>query len=731
MTDLAGAARVRITLRGAVQGVGFRPFAYRLATELALAGFVRNTGAGLAIEVEGPPESVERFLERLEREHPAAAVVAGRQIDRLPASGALPQFAIQPSDRNLAPTAAVLPDLATCPACLAEILDPGDRRYLYPFTNCTACGPRQTIVLDIPYDRARTTMREFIMCAECRREYENPGDRRFEAQPNACARCGPRLESRIEDAAEALAAGRIVALKGIGGYQLLADARNDDAVRLLRTRKLREQKPFAVMMPSLEIARRYCRVGPVEEGILKTPAAPIVLLEPTGDPVLAASVSKDSPYIGAMLPYSPLHHLLLRNFPFPIVATSGNRSEEPISIENTEARDRLGEIADLFLHHNRPIARPCDDSVVRIRRGRPALIRRARGYAPLPVTVPHELPRVLAVGGHLKNAVAIGIGSQVFLSPHVGDLDSIESRRAFEAAVDDLLRLYRFHPDLVVCDLHPDYASTRWARASGLQVVEVQHHHAHIAACAAENHVEGPYLGVAWDGSGYGLDGTVWGGEMFAVEGSRFERIGSLRAFRLPGGEAAVREGWRVASALLIECGLSWPETLDGRYRAILERVIERGINAPVASSVGRLFDAVAALTGVCSANGFEGQAAMRLECAAGHALPSAGAYPLQNGDWRPMIGAVVADVCSGVAAPTISARFHNALAEWIGDTARRTGLTQVVTSGGVFQNRYLSERVEALLESRGFRMFQHRQVPANDGGIALGQAVLSGLVPR
>lgn len=736
--------RLQVTMRGAVQGVGFRPFVYRLATELGLTGWVRNSSAGLVIEAEGPSAQLDRFLERLTSERPAAAVVLETETARLTRAG-YREFQILFSDEAEERTTSLLPELATCRHCLAELSDPSNRRYAYPFTNCTNCGPRFTIIEDIPYDRPRTTMRGFAMCPQCQREYMDPADRRFHAQPNACPRCGPRLwaetpgnpsaglypmasEHAIVEAGRVLQQGGIVALKGIGGFQLLVDARQQEAVERLRQLKSREAKPFALMMPTLEMVRHYCEVSPGEQRVLESAAAPIVLLRPNGQPGLAASVAESSPYIGVMLPYSPLHHLLMKEFPLPIVATSGNASDEPIAIDNQEARDRLGEIADLFVMHNRPIARPCDDSVVRLLRGRESVMRRARGYAPLPVFVGRDLPPVLAVGGHLKNTIAIAVGRQVYLSQHVGDLDTIEARGAFERAIDDLCRLYRFKPEIVACDLHPDYASTRWARESGLPVIAIQHHHAHVAACAAENGIEGPYLGVSWDGTGYGLDETIWGGEFFRADGAHFERVAHLRPFRLPGGEAAVREGWRSAASLLWGVGRR-DAVASSPQRSVLLQMLERGVNAPWTTSVGRLFDAIASITGVAQESRFEGQAAMLLERAIG-SLSTDESYTLPAngdvGDWAPLIEGVRRDVERKEPVPLIAAKFHNALANWIVAVADRTGERQVVLSGGVFQNGFLAERAAALLEARGFRVFTHCHVPPNDGGIALGQAVLA-----
>lgn len=713
----AGArTRVRVALYGAVQGVGFRPFVYRLATDQELTGWVLNSGAGLLVEAEGPQADITRFLERLDAECPPSAVVLTREVSLLDPAG-YEHFEIRHSESSSAPNTSVLPDLATCPECLSELLSPDERRYGYPFTNCTLCGPRYTIITDIPYDRPHTTLRAFTLCESCRREYTSPHDRRFHAQPIACPKCGPQLRTTVADAADALARGEIVALKGIGGFQLLADARSGAAVARLRERKKRDAKPFAVMMPDLEAVRRYCFVSEAEQRLLQSAAAPIVLLELSGAETLPGEVSGCSPWLGVMLPYSPLHHLLLRTFPHPIVATSGNRSGDPIAIDDDEAAAAIGNVADRFVTHDRPIARPCDDSVVRVSRGRECVLRRARGYAPLPVRVRRKLLPVLAVGAHLKNAVAIARGHDVYLSQHIGDLDTLASQRVFENAIDDLCRLYRFQPELVACDLHPDYASTQWARASGLPVATIQHHHAHAAACAAENDLTEDHLSVVWDGSGYGFDGTIWGGELFACEaGARYERVGHLRPFRLPGGEAAVREGWRVAASLRWELGL-------GDIPPLVARMLERSLNCPVTSSVGRLFDAVAALTGVAEENRFEGQAGMLLERSA-RASSAPRNYQLTGGDWRPLIEAIWRDIRAGIPACDIAAGFHHALATWIAHAAEPW--RHVTLSGGVFQNSLLTEVVVALLESRSKRVYTHQRIPPNDGGIALGQAVLA-----
>lgn len=716
--------------------MGFRPFVYRLATEMSLTGWVLNSSSGLVVEVEGLADQLTMFEQRLERERPKASVITVHESAWIAAEGSI-RFEIHASDTDTGKSVNVLPDLASCDDCRRELFDSENRRFEYPFTNCTNCGPRYTIVVDIPYDRPNTTMKDFVLCADCREEYENPVNRRFHAQPNACPLCGPKLEGTIVEAGEALRRGEIVALKGIGGFQLLVDARQMAAVARLRQRKHREEKPFALMMPSLDMAREYCEISSAEVELLESQAAPIVLLQPKPGTDIAGNVAHCSPYLGVMLPYSPLHHLLMKECAFPLIATSGNRSDEPIAIANDEAKSRLKDIADHFLMHNRPIVRACDDSVVRLTRGRAGILRRARGYAPLGIRVARELPPVLAVGGHLKNTVAIAVGRDVFLSQHIGDLETLEARQAFERAIADLCRLYSFKPEAVVCDLHPDYASTHWAEKSGLPVIRVQHHQAHVAACAAENNVKSPYLGISWDGTGYGLDGAIWGGEFFRVQGNQYERVAHLREFGLPGGDAAVREGWRSAASLLFECRDSrsrlWgeqsaPVELLRHLASPLTKVqsmLERGINVVPTTSVGRLFDAVASITGVAQQNRFEGQAAMLLENQIG-ALRTEEAYALPGGDWAPLISEVVKDTRAGIPVSRIAARFHNALVSWILEVAESVREKQIVLSGGVFQNRYLTERAAAVLESRGFTVYTHERVPPNDGGIALGQAVMA-----
>jgi hydrogenase maturation protein HypF len=784
-----------------VQGVGFRPFVYRLATEMGLPGWVNNSAQGVFIEVEGERERLEAFLLRLEPEKPPRAFIQSLESSFLDPVG-YTTFEIRHSEEAGAKTAFVLPDLAVCPDCLREIFDPSDRRYRYPFTNCTNCGPRFSILLALLYDRPNTTMRVFPMCEACRAEYENPSDRRFHAQPNACPACGPHVElwdgagatlathyDALLAAAGAIRHGRIVAVKGLGGFHLMCDARSEEAVRLLRQRKRREEKPFALMFPSLESVTAMCEVSDMEARLLRSPESPIVLLRrkqvvgslgrwvigkpdhPTtqspNDPI-TPSVAPGNPTLGVMLPYTPLHHLLMAELGFPVVATSGNLSDEPICTDEREALERLGGIADLFLVHNRPIARHVDDSVARVMLGREMVLRRARGYAPLPVTLREPLPTLLAVGAHLKNTVAVSVGRQVFGSQHIGDLETAQAFDAFRRVIADFENLYELKPGAVACDLHPDYLSTHYAERSGLPVVRVQHHYAHVLACMAENEMDAPVLGVSWDGTGYGTDGTVWGGEFLRVTADGFERAARLRTFRLPGGERAVKEPRRAAMGLLYELfgdrlftsplpltpsregrgntmalppgggGLGGGETLRAFSPAelvVLRRMLAQGVNAPVTSSMGRLFDAVASIVGLRQTVRFEGQAAMELEFAL-HGVETEEAYPFEvaerNGqpavvDWGPMICAILVDGECGLPAGMISAKFHNALAEMIVTVAGRVEEERVVLSGGCFQNRYLTERAVRRLRAEGFRPYWHQRVPPNDGGIALGQVMAAG----
>ncbi|MDH3455652.1 MAG: carbamoyltransferase HypF [Gemmatimonadota bacterium] len=745
--------RLRVTIQGAVQGVGFRPFVYKLARSLSLAGWVNNSVHGVTVEVEGPGSRLLEFLARLTPEAPPQARIHSMESTYLDAVG-YTAFAIRESDAAGARTAIVLPDVATCGDCLREVFDPGDRRYRYPFTNCTNCGPRFSIVESLPYDRANTTMRGFVMCEACRAEYEDPASRRFHAQPNACPVCGPRLmlwdaagralaaeHDALRHAADAVGRGEIVALKGLGGFHLVVDARNDAAVRRLRSRKHREEKPLALMYASLENAALDTEIDASERRLLLSSAAPIVLLRRRASAQVAASVAPGNPYLGVMLPYTPLHHLLLDELRAPIVATSGNLSNEPICTDEREALQRLGGVADVFLVHDRPIARHVDDSIVHVVAGRDQLLRRARGYAPLPFRLPAAGGRVLAVGGYLKNTVALAIDDQVFVSQHVGDLDTEAAYRAFEEVIASLTRLYEARPEVVACDLHPDYSSTHYARALDARPRGVQHHLAHVLACMVENEFDAPALGVAWDGTGYGTDGTIWGGEFFHVTAETTRRVAHLRTFPLPGGEQAIREPRRSALGLLFELAgkvnADWADlassaSFTAQERRVVEQMLRERVNSPRTSSVGRLFDAVASLLGLRQINHFEGQAAMELEfqiaalasaddCAYTLALREA-EEGLVRVDWEPLVRAIVTDLRRGAAPRSIARAFHDAMASAVVAVAERVGARSVVLSGGCFQNRYLSEETIRRLRDRGFRPYWHQRIPPNDGGIALGQ---------
>jgi hydrogenase maturation protein HypF len=756
LTEQAELRRMRVTVRGAVQGVGFRPFVYRLALDMGLPGWVNNSPQGVFVEVEGQQAELDEFVRRLEIEKPPRSFIQSLEPVVLDPVG-YTAFEIRPSVDDGSKSALILPDIATCPECLEEVFDPSARRYLYPFTNCTNCGPRFTIIESLPYDRPNTTMKGFPMCEDCRAEYEDPLDRRFHAQPIACPRCGPQLElwtpggdvlahrhNALVGAAMALREGCIVAMKGLGGFMLLANARREDTVARLRQRKHREEKPFAMMYPSVSLVAEHCELSDSEHRLLRSPESPIVLLRRQwASCEIAPNVALNSPYLGVMLPYTPLHHLLMSELGFPVVATSGNLSDEPICIDEHDALERLAGVADLFLVHNRPIARHADDSVARVLAGREMIVRRARGYAPLPVRLDREAPPMLAVGAHLKNTVALAVGRDVFISQHIGDLETAEATNAFMGVVSDLQRLYDARPQVVACDAHPDYLSTRYAESLGLPLRTVQHHAAHVYACMAENALTGPVLGVSWDGTGYGLDGTVWGGEFLRVDGGRFIRAAHLRTFRLPGGDRAAREPRRSAVGLLYEMfgsrlasreGLpAAVECSDEELRVWLS-MLEKGVNSPVTSSAGRLFDAVSSIAGVRQVSNHEGQAAMELEFAIDGAetddsysfnlLPGDMSHTPAVVDWEPAIYDMMADLEMQVPVELVSARFHNTLAEMIVAVAERVGERQVALTGGCFQNAYLAERAVGRLGDAGFQPYWHQRIPPNDGGIALGQIV-------
>lgn len=778
--------RLHVTIRGAVQGVGFRPFIYRLATELGLVGWVNNSAQGVLVDVEGTQAQLQNFLLRIEQQKPPQSIVQSLESKFLAPIG-YQQFEIRTSTGG-EKSATILPDLATCSDCLREIFNKSDRRYGYPFTNCTNCGPRFSIIEALPYDRTNTTMKKFQMCIHCQSEYENPLDRRFHAQPNACPECGPQLELWERDgnvlalhhqaliqAAASICQGKIVAIKGLGGFHLVVDARNEAAVQKLRRCKQREAKPLALMYPSLESIQVHCQVSELEASLLRSPQAPIVMLQRKleVDSAIAPSVAPRNPFLGVMLPYTPLHHLLMAELGFPIVATSGNLTDEPICMDEKEALQRLSSIAEVFLVHNRPIARPVDDSVVRVMMGREMVLRRARGYAPLsiqgagswelgaeeqlPTTTPDSQllstgaqqcapsDSLLAVGAHLKNTIALCVKEQVFVSQHIGDLETVPAVNAFERAIADFQQLYQTQPVAIACDLHPDYLSTQFARNSGMPAIPVQHHYAHVLSCMAENNLIGmhdsqPVLGVAWDGSGYGLDGTIWGGEFLLVTKTSFERVAHLHTFRLPGGEKAIKEPRRVAIGLLYEIfedevfemkHLVPVQAFNDRELGILQTMLQRNFNTPVTSSMGRLFDAIASIVGLRQQNQFEGQAAMELEFAiAGFDPDECYSFEILATsspaivDWLTMVRGILVDIEFGLSIAQISTKFHNTLVEIVVAVAKSVGEEKIILTGGCFQNKYLTERAIKRLQAENFCPYWHQRVPPNDGGIPLGQIV-------
>jgi hydrogenase maturation protein HypF len=710
---------------------------YNLAQRLNLAGYVLNDSSGLIAEVEGAPAAIEAFLEALGTEHPPLAWIQDRAVTSLPPTGD-GEFRIRPSVAETGKIALISPDIATCAACLADFTDPLNRRFGYAFTNCTNCGPRYTIIRDIPYDRPHTTMAGFTMCDECRAEYENPADRRFHAQPNACPACGPALSAPIAEAQRRLADGEILAIKGLGGFHLACDARNPGAVGRLRARKRRSDKPFAVMVGNLDAARELCVVDDAAARALNGPRHPIVILPRVPSSMAGAglpdAIAPGNPTLGVMLPYTPLHHLLFRDAAFQaLVMTSGNLSEEPIVVENQDARRRLGGVADWFLVHNRDIYMRADDSVVRIFEGEERVMRRSRGYAPETLDVGREMPELLASGGELKNVFCLTKGTHAILSQHIGDLENYETLVFFEETLANLQKLFRVTPRAVAYDLHPGYLSTRYALGlEGLLKIGVQHHHAHIASCMAENRLVGEVIGVAMDGTGYGLDGAIWGGEFLLASYAGFERRAHLRYVPLAGGDAAVREPWRsalgyagAAERLMADAGGHMSEP---RLRAV-ERMIATGTNTVMTSSCGRLFDAVAALIGLRYEVNFEGQAAIELEAIVDPSCEQRYQFDIggEELDFRAMLQRIVKER----AAPSVvAARFHNTLAAAIHEMClrmrRESGIGRVCLSGGTFQNMRLLGLVARALYASGFELFLHRKVPPNDGGIALGQAVIA-----
>jgi hydrogenase maturation protein HypF len=745
--------RRAISVTGTVQGVGFRPYVHGLASRLDLSGWVQNRSGRVLIEVEGGAACLDHFLAALTADAPPLSHIESLSCEPVEPRGDR-GFRIAPSSFEGSSSSAVSPDVATCDACQEELRDPQDRRFRYPFINCTHCGPRLTIIVGMPYDRERTTMLPFRMCAACRTEYENPADRRFHAQPVACSDCGPRLvlldaEGRpmagdpLADIANALNSGAIAAVKGLGGYHLVCDATRKDTVAKLRRRKHRDEKPFAVMVANGNAARAIAHLGPQEEALLTSPRRPIVLLHRKKGAVLSDAVAPGNPYVGVMLPYTPLHHLLMEEVgTIPLVMTSGNRSDEPLVYKDEEALHRLHGIADCFLLHDRPIHLRCDDSVTRVVAGAELPIRRSRGWAPAPLSlpIPARAP-LLALGGQLKATFALGNDRTATLSHHIGDLDDHRAFAAYEREIEHYQKLFVFEPEVLVHDLHPDYASTRYAverqQAQNLICVAVQHHHAHMASCMAENGLRDPVIGVTYDGAGYGTDGTIWGGEILVGDFRSFERAFHLRPVPLPGGDAAIREPFRMAMAHLLDAGEDVEALLHripALSRQIVTKMIERQVNAPLTSSMGRLFDAVASLCGIRDRASYEGQAAMELEWQATGALSGNDRYPFSfDGkmiDTRPLVSAVVRDVRQAVSIGVIARRFHSTVTAMTvtacDQIQKNNGLRDVVLSGGCFQNALMLAETMAALRRQGFRVHRHRRVPPNDGGLCLGQLAVA-----
>ena len=749
-------SRIRAEVEGIVQGVGFRPFIFQVAQKHHLTGYVMNTSYGALMEVEGVDTDIEAFFESLRHDIPPLAEITRLTTENLPTNGDT-DFTIRHSEAQPERSALISPDVAVCEDCLAEMFDGNDRRYRYPFINCTNCGPRYTIITDVPYDRDKTSMHIFEMCDDCSREYHDPNNRRFHAQPNACPVCGPKVwlvnaqgepmdtGDPVEAAAALLKQGQILAVKGLGGFHLAVDATNDEAVRRLRQRKHREEKPLAVMSPDLEAIRQYAMVDEAAAKVLQSIQRPIVLMPAKRPSPLAASVAPDNKYIGAMLPYTPLHHLLLHDF-LALVMTSGNLSEEPIAIDNDEALARLGNIADAFLLHDRDIYLRTDDSVVRPDRQGAGQLRRSRGFAPAPVFLKHDLPQVLAVGGELKNTICLTKQNRAFLSQHVGDLENLMALEFFEKTIDHLKRILDISPVVLAYDLHPEYLSTKWALDQpDVEKIGVQHHHAHAVSAMAEHGLDGPVIALSCDGTGYGEDGQIWGGEILVAHFDRYERRGHMDYTVLPGGAAAIREPWRMAVSYLAGAfgsefdglDLAMLKRRDPQRLSLLRQVIAKQTGSPLTSSLGRLFDGVAALIGLKDKAAFEGQAAMMLEmiCPEGDFEPYT--FDLdESGDAliikpQAIIRGVVDDMTKGIDPTRISGRFHatvtKALADVTGRLHRDTGINDVVLSSGCFQNQILTQLLTRTLIEQGRNVYSQSKVPANDGGLSLGQAVAAG----
>jgi hydrogenase maturation protein HypF len=748
--------RCRIQVNGIVQGVGFRPFVYRLANELNLAGFVINSSGGVDIEIEGAKTKIDEFYFRLRSEAPVLSQITDSNITEIESTGDN-NFIIKQSKKDSFPTTLISPDIATCDDCLRELLDPDDRRYRYPFINCTNCGPRYTIVENIPYDRPKTSMKIFPMCEECLEEYNDPANRRFHAQPNACPVCGPQLmlydrkgkidiEDPLREVVNLLRNGYIVAIRGIGGFHLAVDAYNNEAILELRKRKGRAEKPFALMAPDLESIKKFCLITEDEEKLLTEYTRPIVLLRKKPGCDLAESIAPDNNFLGFMLAYSPLHHLLLRDNFDALVMTSGNYSEEPIAISNDEAIRRLKPLADYFLLHDREILQRCDDSITRFQHNKARIIRRSRGYVPRPVFLKKPLSKkILAVGAELKNTIALSRGNTVFLSQHIGDLDNPSAYTFFEDSIEHLKSILEIEPELIACDLHPEYLSTKWAKKQNrLPVVEIQHHHAHLVSVMVENGVTDKTIGIIYDGTGYGTDGTIWGGEILVGDAAGYERPFHLETVPMPGGTTAIQNPWRMAVSYLykvyrsefLNLDLPFLREIDIRDIDIVIQMLEKDINSPLTSSCGRLFDAVSAILGIRNTINFEAQAAIELEmmineeCDDYYENAVSDLLSGESINTTPPIMAVVDDIIKGEDVGVISAKFHRTLAEISVKAAKsireKYKIDIIGLSGGVFQNHYFFNFLYERLNSEGFNVISHRQVPTNDGGIVLGQAIIA-----
>jgi len=739
--------RIKISIKGAVQGVGFRPFIYKLAKSLNLKGYVSNTNEGVVIEAEGNENFLQEFILKINSEKPPISIIQKLKTEKLPLNN-FREFEIRKSRLKGYPDTIMFPDIATCPECLKEIFDKKNRRYLYPFTNCTNCGPRYSIIESLPYDRARTTMKAFQMCGECKGEYDDPTNRRFHAQPNACPVCGPHMElwdkkgNVIESHLNALLSsvnfikeGKIIAVKGLGGFHFFADALNPDVIERLRIRKRREEKPFALMYPDILSVKRDCEVSEKEEELLISVRCPIVLLKKKKGCSASDTAAPKNPDLGIMIPYTPLHHIIMRYLKTPVVATSGNLSEEPICTDENEALSRLNGIADFFLVHNRPIYRHVDDSIARIVMNNNVILRRSRGYAPMPVLTENPQGKnIISVGGHLKNTIAVSNVSGIFISQHIGDLESIESYNSFRNTIRKFTEVYKINPETVICDTHPDYISSKYAKENFKNVISVQHHVSHIFSVIAENDISMPVLGVAWDGAGYGDDKTVWGGEFIAIDNMGYSRKAHLKKFPLPGGASAFKDIYKTAFGLLYEIfGEGLFEIIPGisgrKEYGILANMVKKNINSPPCSSAGRLFDAIAFITGVRKTAGFEGQAAMELEFLT-EGLNSEDSYDIELKrtndmivlDWENLLRGVIEDTKNNLNLKIISLKFHNSLVNAIVRTAEKIDIQNVALTGGCFQNKYLLENSIRGLKENGFNVFWNREVPANDGGISLGQ---------